>query len=53
MNKINEKYKELDNLSIFYKKIGEIKGNLDDELGSSFIVKLAREIKKINSSTHF
>ena len=47
MRKIpKKKYRELDNLSKFYKSL-ENKGiYIDDELGSRFIVSLARELNQ-------
>jgi len=47
MRKIpKKKYRELDNLSKFYKSL-ENKGiYIDDELGSRFIVNLARELNQ-------
>ena len=47
MRKIpKKKYRELDNLSKFYKSL-ENKGiHIDDELGSRFIVNLARELNQ-------
>jgi hypothetical protein len=49
MKRPKKEYRELDNLSKFYKKIEKLRGVIiDDELGSGFVVKLTKELKKKN-----
>lgn len=49
MKRPKKKYRELDNLSKFNNKIEKLRGVIiDDELGSAFIVKLAKELRKKN-----
>lgn len=45
MKRPKKEYRELDNLSKFYKKIEKLRGVIiDDELGSGFVVKLTKEL---------
>jgi hypothetical protein len=48
MKKPKKKYRELDNLSKFHKEIEKLRVYSDDELGSVFIVKLTKELRKRN-----